>query len=81
MEEQLLQAIDIANGTTHTGANTNIIQEALAYLEQVKANTEQVWSSAWNIFIARNEATSRPAHNQGQRLFCITLVNSFLEDR
>jgi hypothetical protein len=81
METQLLQAIDIANGVIQAGQNPNIIQEALAYLEQVKENKHQVWSVAWSIFAARSDTTRRFVHNQAQRIFCLTLVNSFLEDR
>jgi len=81
MEEQLLQAINIASGGVQVGQNPALVQEALAYLEQVKQNTPQVWSPAWNIFVARNGSTSRPMHNQHQRLFCIDLVSSFLEER
>jgi hypothetical protein len=83
MEAQLLQAIDIANGVVQAGQSPTITQEALAYLEQVKANKEQeqIWTTAWNVFTARNDTTRRPLHNQAQRIFCLTLVNSFLEDR
>jgi hypothetical protein len=81
METQLLQAIDIANGVVRTGQSPTIVQEALAYLEQVKANKDQVWSTAWTIFAARNDSTRRLLHNQAQRTFCLTLVNSFIEDR
>ena len=81
MEEQLRQAIDIAERGGQAGQNPSIVQEALTYLEQVKQNTPQAWSPAWNIFVARNETTSRPLHSHSQRLFCLTLVSSFLEDR
>ncbi|UZJ57332.1 hypothetical protein CBS101457_006652 [Exobasidium rhododendri] len=80
MEQQLLQAIDIAQGGGQGSNNPSIAQEALVYLEQVKQNTPQVWQPAWNIFAARNESTSRPLHSQAQRFFCISLVASFLED-
>ena len=80
MEEQLLQAIDLASGGAQAGQDYGLIQEALAYLEQVKENREQVWSVAWKIFSERNESTSRPARSQNQRLFCVNLITLFLED-
>lgn len=80
MEQQLLQAIDLASGGGQAGQNGNLVQEALGFLEQVKQNTDQVWSAAWTIFTARDSTNGRPAYNDTQRMFCLNLVSLFLEE-
>lgn len=79
MEQQLLQAIDIASGGA--SQESQIFREAVTYLEQVNDNAEQVWSVAWQIFAARNAATSRPSHKLAQRTFCLTLVTRFIDEK
>lgn len=79
MEEQLLQAVQIASSPA--GQNPNIVQDALTFLEQVKLNSQEVWSPAWNIFAARSKETQKSLHSHQQRLFGLSLVTDFLENK
>lgn len=79
MEEQLLQASQIVSSPA--GQDPNIVQEALVFLEQVKLNSQEVWSPAWNIFAARSKETQKPLHSHHQRLFALNLVTDFLENK
>lgn len=65
MEEQLLQAIDIASHGPRPGQDPSIIQDALRFLEQVKQNTQEVWSSAWSIFAARSPEVQSSGSGSG----------------
>lgn len=80
MEEQLVQAVQIASNAALL-SDTNLVGQALAYIEQVKQATHESWSTGWAIWTARSDDGATPKYDHAVRLFGLNLVDDFLEKR
>ncbi|CEH16479.1 Nuclear mRNA export factor receptor LOS1/Exportin-t (importin beta superfamily) [Ceraceosorus bombacis] len=79
MESELLRAVAIASAPQNQ--NTELIQSAHAYLQQLQQNTPECWQSAWNVFSARKHDGTSALHSDDARLFALNLVQDLLENR
>ncbi|PKI84603.1 pre-tRNA nuclear export protein [Malassezia vespertilionis] len=79
-EEQLVQAVDIASNAS-TVSDAGLVSQALAYLEQLKQNTEESWNTGWAIWTARTDDRCSPKWSHAARLFGLNLVDDFLDKR
>ena len=77
-EVQLAQAVEIASNAAAV-TDTNLVSQALAYLEQLKQATDESWSTGWAVWVARDDGHAKYAH--AVRLFGLNLVDDFLERR
>ena len=77
-EVQLAQAVEIASNAAAV-TDTNLVSQALAYLEQLKQATDESWSTGWAVWVARDDGRAKYAH--AVRLFGLNLVDDFLERR
>lgn len=86
MESELLRAVSIASAPAGLGGASTTTEDlraqAMAYLQQLQANTHECWQAAWNVFAARAEdAAAAPRYGDNERMFAINLVQDFLENR
>lgn len=83
MEEQLVQAVEIASNpaiATSQGQQ-DLPAQAIAYLDQLKANSQETWLPAWNVFSSRSDDGSTPRYGHNQRLFSLNIIDDFLENK
>ncbi|GAK64103.1 ARM repeat-containing protein [Moesziomyces antarcticus] len=80
MEEQLIQAVDIASNPL-ARAGPDVTSQALQFLEHLKTITHESWSVGWSVWSARNAADNAPKYSQNARMFGLMLVDDFLENR
>ncbi|KAK0554849.1 pre-tRNA nuclear export protein [Tilletia horrida] len=71
-EQQLVSAVEIASDPRQ---DPSIVQQALSFLEQLKARTAESWSAGWNVF-----ASTQPRHGTQQRIFGLNLVEAYLNE-
>ncbi|CAD6943271.1 unnamed protein product [Tilletia controversa] len=69
-EEQIVSAAEIASDPRQ---DPSIVQQALSFLENVKANTGETWAAGWNVF-----ASAQPRHGTQPRIFGLNLTDDFL---
>ncbi|WFD30897.1 pre-tRNA nuclear export protein [Malassezia sp. CBS 17886] len=79
-EVQLVQAVDIAS-QAGAGTDAALVAQALAYLEQLKAATQDSWSTGWTVWAARSDDGTAPKYAPAVRVFGLNLVDDFLEKR
>lgn len=80
MEDQLIQAVEIASNPT-ANAGADLVSQALQFLEHLKSITEESWSVGWAVWSARNDAGDGPKYGHNQRMFGLMLVDDFLENK
>ncbi|SNX83574.1 related to tRNA Exportin [Melanopsichium pennsylvanicum] len=80
MEEQLIQAVEIASNPL-ANAGPDVTQQALQFLEHLKTITHDSWSVGWGVWSARNAQDDGPKYSQNARMFGLMLVDDFLANR
>ncbi|PWZ01596.1 Exportin-T [Testicularia cyperi] len=80
MEEQLIQAVEIASNPL-ANAGPEIKSQALQFLEHLKTITEQSWTVGWAVWSARDDAGNQPKYSHNARMFGLMLVDDFLENK
>ncbi|CAO1623604.1 unnamed protein product [Parajaminaea phylloscopi] len=78
MEQQLIQAVDIASNPTAV-QDPSLPQQALQFLEHLKATTHESWSVGWSVYAARNDDGTSARYSDQARLFGLNLVADYLE--
>lgn len=74
MEEQIVQAVDLAAGLTSLASETaDLRAQAIVFLNQVQTVPQDVWAAGWNVF-----ESSTPRHSAPARMFGLSLVTSYL---
>ncbi|KAE8209949.1 hypothetical protein CF327_g6120 [Tilletia walkeri] len=71
-EEQIVSAVEIASDPRQ---DPSIVQQALSFLETLKANTGETWAAGWNVF-----ASAQPRHGTQPRIFGLNLTDDFLTE-
>ncbi len=80
MEEQLIQAVEIASNPL-ANVGPEVTSQALQFLEHLKTITHESWSVGWSVWSARNAEDNGPRYSQNARMFGLMLVDDFLENR
>ena len=80
MEEQLIQAVEIASNPL-ANAGPEVTSQALQFLEHLKSITHESWSVGWSVWSARNAEDNGPKYSQNARMFGLMLVDDFLGNR
>lgn len=80
MEEQLIQAVEIASNPL-ANAGPDVTSQALQFLEHLKTITHESWSVGWSVWSARNAEDNGPKYSQNARMFGLMLVDDFLANR
>lgn len=80
MEEQLIQAVEIASNPL-ANAGPDVTSQALQFLEHLKTITHESWSVGWSVWSARNPQDNGPKYSQNARMFGLMLVDDFLANR
>ena len=80
MEEQLIQAVEIASNPL-ANAGPDVTSQALQFLEHLKTITHESWSVGWSVWSARNAQDNGPKYSQNARMFGLMLVDDFLSNR
>ncbi|KAN0062212.1 pre-tRNA nuclear export protein [Thecaphora frezii] len=80
MEEQLIQAVEIASNPL-ANAGPELTSQALQFLEHLKSITEESWSVGWAVWSARNDGGDGPKYSHNARMFGLMLVDDFLENK
>ncbi|KAK0524530.1 pre-tRNA nuclear export protein [Tilletia horrida] len=71
-EEQIVSAVNLASDPRQDPA---VIQQALNFLETLKASTVETWAAGWNVF-----ASNQPRHDTQPRIFGLNLTDDFLQE-
>ncbi|KAJ1020096.1 hypothetical protein NDA16_004376 [Ustilago loliicola] len=80
MEEQLIQAVEIASNP-QANAGPEVTSQALQFLEHLKTITHESWSVGWSVWSARNAEGNGPKYSPNARMFALMLVEDFLGNR
>ena len=80
MEEQLVQAVEIASNPTAV-QDPSLPQQALRFLEHLKTITHESWSAGWAVYAARDDQGTSPRYGDQARLFGLSLATEFLENQ
>jgi exportin-T len=76
-EEQILQAIAVANDYEHS-ADRAVYEQAINFLNEVRVKADQTWRVALTMFLATNEQGTRK-YELEVRLYALSIITAYLD--